>query len=240
VPALRARGGALILHIGCDLAQSVDRTAIVAVRSYRAEGTEGAARAQTHYEIRDVALLRRGLSYPVQVEQIVAIADGVADESPVLVCDRTGVGVAVVDMLRQSWSGKLIAVTSTGGATVERSPGGNVRVPKQDLVGVLEVLAVGRKLHARPNLPFAKELGEELRAFSYEISAASGHMKFAGSGAHDDLVSALCLALWASVRGQGSTTTFLDYIKADMARRGLDATNEQEMTIAGIPGLEQR
>ena len=57
-----------------------------------------------------------------------------------LVVDATGVGGAVLDMLREAWpGGRLVPVTITGGKSPVRS-GAAWSVPKRDLVVGLQVM----------------------------------------------------------------------------------------------------
>jgi hypothetical protein len=97
--------------------------------------------------------------------------------------------------------------------------GRDYSVPKGDLVGMLEVILSTRRLHVAPGLPYAQELDKELRAFGYEMGA-TGRPKYEGKGAHDDIVTALSLALWGAERGGNATgASFKEMMKKDIARR---------------------
>lgn len=213
------------IAIGVDLAQARDRTAIVAVRSWMADPTAEDAvrtrrpRRERHHAVEHAARLPVGMGYPEQAAEIVRLAaDLAADERPVLVIDSTGVGRAVVDLIKRDCPVPLRAVTIGAGAEVVRD-GWRVTVPKVELVGALEVALSGRRIRALPDLPLAKELDDELRAFGYEMSA-TGRPRYEGRGRHDDLVMALCLAVWQGERGGGAGAAFREFIKTDMARRG--------------------
>lgn len=193
-----------MLSIGVDLAQARDRTAIAAVSSFQAEEEQAGNRAHRvrHLTLTRLEKLTPGLPYPQQAELIVAVAERLAEhERPTLWVDATGVGRAVVDLVRVASPFPVRAVTLTGGTEVV-AHGQDISVPKVELVAALEVALSTRRLHAAPDLAFASTLDKELRAFSYELSP-SGRPLYAGKGAHDDLVLALALAVFGAERGGG-------------------------------------
>jgi hypothetical protein len=116
-----------------------------------------------------------------------------------LIVDQTGVGVAVVDVLRAAGL-TPVAVTIHGGDATTPVSSDEYRVPKRELAGVIQVLLQGRRLRIAEGLPQTAALTEELRNFKAKISL-SGHDSY-GAGAdwregnHDDLVLAVALACW--------------------------------------------
>ena len=229
-----------MLTIGIDLAQSRDRTALVALESYRPEvpvwevdiaeviantsvrdllrGRHRGPRVQFHHDIVHIERFPAGVTYPEQVVRVIRAADALSlEETANLVIDATGVGRPVVDMVRAACRYPMRAVTITGGSEVVKS-GRDVSVPKADLVGCLEITLSTRRLHAVPDLPYAEELDRELRSFGYELGA-SGRPKYEGKGSHDDLVLALSLALWGAERGSTVGASFKEFVLRDMARR---------------------
>ena len=190
-------------------------------------------RRHSEHEVIHIARLPIGLSYPAQVAAIVALADNLDEaERPTLVLDATGVGRAITDMVRAAWDGPIRAVVITGGDT-EHDGNGYSRVPKADLVACLEAVLSSRRLHARPGLPLASELEQELREFGYELGAA-GRPRYEGRGAHDDLVMSLSLALHAAER-RGGGASFVDYMRGDIARQGdgVPAARDEDVTHGG-------
>jgi hypothetical protein len=117
-----------------------------------------------------------------------------------LVIDATGVGRPVVDMIRQA---KLepVAITIHGGDAVTFENGW--RVPKRDLVSIVQVLLQTDRLKFAADLPIVGTLVQELLAFRVKISEA-GHDSYGSwrEGAHDDLVLALACAVWWAERYQ--------------------------------------
>ena len=98
----------------------------------------------------------------------------------------------------------IAAITITGGDQVTRD-GRDTRVPKRDLVGVVQALLQTGRLKIAPDLPLTATLTAELMNFRATISAAGHDSYGAGQdwrdGNHDDLVLALALAVWDAQHG---------------------------------------
>ena len=122
---------------------------------------------------------------------------------PVLVVDETGVGVAVVEMIREAMvragaEGYMLAVTITAGSAVTMPVSAHWRVAKKALASVLVTLFSNRRLHIA-DLPERALLIREAEAFSVKITP-EGNETFESwrDSEHDDLVLALALACWAA------------------------------------------
>ncbi len=119
--------------------------------------------------------------------------------APLLVVDQTGVGRPVVDMLRDVEL-KPVAVTITGGDAVTQD-GGDYRVPKRDLVSVVQILLDSDRLTIAERLKAGAVLTAELGAFKRNISL-KGHDSYGNDvgswreNPHDDMVLAVALACW--------------------------------------------
>jgi hypothetical protein len=157
---------------------------------------------ENHYAASYLERLPTGTPYPAQVERVKALHDRLKDDTggaPLLVVDQTGVGRPVVDMLRAAEL-KPVAVTITGGDAVSRD-GLDYRVPKRDLVSVVQVLLQSERLKIARALPEAQTLTSELLAFKVSISL-KGHDSYGNDvgpwreNPHDDLVLAVALACW--------------------------------------------
>lgn len=184
--------------VGVDLGQANDYTAI-AVAEVRAPAPDGAETAP-HYQIRHLERLELGTPYPQQVERVQVIMKGL--KGALLVVDQTGVGRPVVDMLRAK-SLNPYAVSIHGGDATTRD-GYNYRVPKRELVSILQVLLQSKRLQVAKSLPDAQTLVEEMLAFKVTISQ-TGHDSYGNDwreNPHDDLVLATALACW---RGEQTT-----------------------------------
>lgn len=145
-----------------------------------------------------------GTPYPEVAQRIGEIVDRVAkmrrEEYPTLYVDATGVGTPVVDLLRASatQASEVIAVYFTHGdrRTVEAY---EVKLGKAYLVSRLQSLLQTGRLHL-PRTSESEALSEEL--LNYEIRVDSNANDRYGAfkvGTHDDLVTALGLALQVDV-----------------------------------------
>ena len=171
---------------GLDLGKARDFTAIAIVEP---------ARADLH--LRHIERARLGTAYPAIVERVAALIsrpelDGQTD----LVVDATGVGVPVVDQMRETGLAP-IPVIITAGKRI-KCVNGMWRVPKAVLVrGLVAAIDSGR-LKVAKGLPDGKALVRELLDFKREITRR-GNAVFGGDREHDDLVIALALAVWWAV-----------------------------------------
>jgi hypothetical protein len=119
-----------------------------------------------------------------------------------LVVDQTGVGRAVVDMIRRAKvTPQLRPITITGGHAVSPGKDQALHVPKKELVSCLQVLMQSRRFHVVPTLPNADVLVKELQNFKINITAAANEVFEAWrEGQHDDLVLAVAIAAWTGER----------------------------------------
>lgn len=122
--------------------------------------------------------------------------------------DGTGVGVAVMDLLREArLPCPLYAVTIHGGDVVTEE-GRHYRVPKRDLIGVTQVALQSERLRIAPGLPEAVTLTKELLDYRVTIGANAHDSYDAREGAHDDLVLAVSLGLWLGERHGGNKVAY--------------------------------
>jgi hypothetical protein len=205
--------------VGLDLGQSADYTALAIVQSVKERKEESNLKTYLH--------LRHLERYPLRTPYT-TVADGVAvlmgsevlnhDEydpsrhriakSKVeLLVDKTGVGVAVTDLLKARGL-KFTSVTIHGGENVTRSSGRGYNVPKLDLVAALEVPFHSETLKVAEGLELWGVLREELMNFRRKVNTKTAHTSFEHwrETDHDDLVLAAALACWGAVRRRGNRT----------------------------------
>ena len=180
--------------VGLDLGQSSDNTAIAVVES------DDAVDPKT-YQLRHLDRWR-GLPYPQVVEKVRNVLDAVPAGSRLAV-DQTGVGEPAVKLIRAArLKVEVIPVLITGGdiPTLDRDAW---RVPKRDLVGVVNVLLETDRLRVAARLRHAKTLVRELRAFRVTIDPSTSNDSNSAwrERDHDDLVLSTALALYVSESG---------------------------------------
>jgi len=219
----------MAITVGCDIGQSVDCSGIVVVSSYVPEPTHVDDRPEMRHRVRWVEKIPLGTGYPAVVERIVTVAEAAAYHGPpVIVLDATGVGRPILDMLRQRTSISIRAVTYTGAAKESQTDAYSYRVPKRDLMATLELVLERDLIETVPDLPLAEDLEAEIRNFKWTTSDR-GHTTYEGHhGTHDDLVNALCLALWGATR-RGSADAMIGAVRR-LTERALGR-------VAGMPPL---
>jgi hypothetical protein len=198
-----------------DLGQSADFTALAVVQSVKEANEDG--------NLRTLLYLRHLERYPLRTPYT-DVADGlaalmrsetlnrdeydpsrqrVAKPKIELLVDKTGVGVAVTDLLKERGL-KFTSVTIHGGEKVTRSKDG-YNVPKLDLVAALEVPFNKETLKVAEGLQLWGVLREELQTFRRKVNPTTAHTSFEHwrESEHDDLVLAAAIACWGATGGRG-------------------------------------
>ena len=192
-----------MFYVGLDLGQARDYTAIVVAEKLPLEGAGPNGHGCEDYELHIRHMERfKDVSYPGIVSHIVGLMETPPlRNNAALAVDATGVGAAVVDMLRRS-SLVFDAVTITGGSTETQSDWYSYRVPQRDLVSTLQVLLQQGRLKIASQLEHAETLRRELMNFRVKVNVATGHDSYEAwrEGDHDDLVLAAALAAWRATR----------------------------------------
>ena len=184
--------------VGLDLGQASDYTALAIL-----ERTAGALPDEPNFAVRHLHRYPLGTSYPAIVANVVDLLSRppLVTASPTLAVDGTGVGKAVVDLFRrEDLPGDFEPVIITGG-DLETYEGDVRRIPKRDLVGVVQVALQTARLKIAPSLADAPTLQRELETFKATVAIAPQDTCEAWrEGQHDDLVLAVALALWCGAR----------------------------------------
>lgn len=186
--------------LGVDLGQAHDFTALVVIE-----------RVEEEFHVRHIERLPLATPYPAQVDRVAEIVSSPELARDVLVAvDGTGVGRAVVDLLRAAlkpFRTPLVAITITGGNATSRV-GSRWSIPKRDLIASAQVALQSRKLRIAAALPTAQVLVDELTAYRVKITD-DGHDSY-GNGRdapNDDLVLATAIATYAATRRRGARIT---------------------------------
>ncbi len=127
-----------------------------------------------------------------------------------LAVDGTGVGAAVVEMLRKEFRLRgakcnLRPITITSGREVNSTKDlTGWKVPKGELVSIIQVLMGTKRLTIEPQLPLAKQIKYEYDNFKEKVSKDTANVSYEAEreNVHDDMVLASALALWVGERGQ--------------------------------------
>jgi len=200
-----------MIVIGVDIGQVSDPTAIVVTEVGRPEKQHPDDRPEKQHLIRWIERVPLGTNYSVVVDRIAAIADQAAGFGhPTIVIDGTGVGRAIHDLLRSRTGASIRSITFTAGAGEKQVGPYSLKVPKRDLLAALEVVLQTKRVLAIPDCPLQADLNAELHSVNF-ATGANGHTTYdAASGRHDDLVSAMSLAIYWGER-RGGAEGFIEY-----------------------------
>jgi hypothetical protein len=210
-------------YVGLDLGQSADYTALAVVQKVPTHdpetGKHGHELHLKHLEryplktpYTDIADKVKTLitGPPFTMPVLDARLGRVAKPTTELVVDKTGVGVAVTDLLKERRLNH-VAVTITGlGQKAHHTGTREYSVPKQDLVSALEVPFHKGTLKVAKGLEGWPMLREELLNFRRKQNKATAHVSFEHwrESDHDDLVLAAALACWKATYRRTGTTRY--------------------------------
>ena len=213
-----------IVMLGVDIGQRVDPSAIAVAELVPPPLVErhspGSVRVDmvtpdrpSVWEIRYLARLPLNTPYPKVAQRVAEVAEGAARQklgvSLRMRIDITGVGRPVAELIVGALKERKVDcpvefVTFTFGDHLTTVAGGERRLGKAYLVSRLQSLLQTQRLKL-PRTAEAVELGKEL--LNYEIKVdPDGDAKFGAFkvGSHDDLVTALGLAVLQEVNTQPS------------------------------------
>jgi hypothetical protein len=192
--------------IGLDLGKSRDYSVLCVIQ--RTAPPVGEAT----YAVRHLHRWPLGTPYAKVANEVAELAYRPALGFPRIAADVTGVGQAVMEMIRAALRAKagggrpvqLCPVVIAGGHAVRMDTERTWHVAKGQLVSVLQALLSSRRLQIAKELPETKALVAELKAFSAKITT-SGNEKYEAlqERLHDDMVLALAMALWLADKARG-------------------------------------
>jgi len=206
-------------YVGLDLGQSADHTALAVIQKVPVyDAKTGKHSRELHLK----HLERYPLKTPYTdiADQVKSLLSGPPFTTPALlngrlarpttelIVDKTGVGAAVTDLLKERRL-NYIAVTITGlGQKVNRHGTREYSVPKQDLVSALEVPFHKGTLKVAKGLEGWPKLREELLNFRRKQNTRTAHISYEHwrESDHDDLVLAAALACWKATYKRKGTT----------------------------------
>lgn len=202
-----------VFFAGLDIGQATDPSALaLAERSVQPP-------AKPVYHFRYLERLKLGTSYPDQVAHVKTLVETPLLKSKLtLALDYTGVGRPVLDMFRAARiQCPLYGVSLHGGEAVtwDEKDRYVVRVPKRDLVAVVQVLLQSGRLKIAEALPEAKTLVKELLNFKVKIDPQTAHDSYSAwrDNIHDDLVLAVALACWIGEQKGGDTIAYTTVVR---------------------------
>ncbi len=183
--------------LGLSLGQPHEFTALAVLESSRD------AENIVQYAVRHLQRFPVGTPFAAIAEAVAALTRDANLNHPAVLADLTGIGGSILKLLRRSdIHGWIVPVTITIGRMVARDADGMHMVPKQDLVGCLQLLLQGRRLKVAKGLPDADLLSREMQNFRMKSVPLTGNDPMIAwrEGQHDDLVQAVASACWWAER----------------------------------------
>ena len=199
-------------HVGVDLGQSHDPTAICVLETKTAQIPDWAftkprwelprltAEKKAYVSPFNVVHLERlplGMSYPEQVLFVASLASRKPLKSPDVYIDYTGVGRPVYDLFHAARVPGIVGISITAGKDPQRTNTG-WSVPKNILVSGVQAKLHTGQLKVAAGLLDAPVLLKEFQDFRVTFTSAGNAIFNARQGQHDDLVLAVSLAVWGA------------------------------------------
>ncbi len=193
--------------LGVDLGQQSDPTAIVLTEHERSvinpniadtpEWERRPKKIRNTYTTRMIERHPLGTPYTEVVERVKTIMNipKIVGETQLIV-DATGVGLPVIDMMRQAGLSP-VGIWITPGESVSRVDYG-YKVPKRDIATALQIVYQSRRIGIVKSLELTPVLVNELQNFRVKIKESTGHDQYEAwrSGQHDDIVLAQGILIW--------------------------------------------
>ena len=178
--------------LGLDLATKKDYSALSIIEVRQQNG-------YNHFGIKFIERLPHGISYPKQIAHVrnrvnTPLKGGGSLRGAALAVDQTGVGEAVVDMLREDELAQYVSIWPiliTGGVSDSLDESRYCyHVAKRNLVSVVSKLFESGRITMVPGLAHEQTLKNELPNFKAKITAAGNEVFEAWRDSdHDDLKS---------------------------------------------------
>ena len=188
-------------YVGLDLGQANDFTAMAVLTRPNVHCSPQWRFRQPSYTLGHLERFHMGTPY----REIFAALRELLSKPPfyraIVAVDKTGVGQAVADLLRETVIGLpclFCPATITMGLAAGDVAGVGFCIPKKELVSVMQVCLQNRRLQIPRVLPHASLLVEELAKFKMKVKAprADQSLEDWREGPHDDLVFAVALAAY--------------------------------------------
>jgi len=190
--------------IAADIGKKRDYTAICGIEKWQNKWAwpyETRDDGLPYYRLKFIERLPLDTSYDIQVEAIEWVYNNVVEQykddniRPDIICDATGAGTVVLDMIRKVLP--AYGIWFHGGNNVTYNDGIH-NVPVSDLAMVLQVAMQSKRLTFSAGIPDLAKLKKELMAFTYKTNIKTGHTQFEAwrERDHDDQVYSVCCGLW--------------------------------------------
>lgn len=188
--------------IGADVGQSIDPFAFTIVQRKLLSTNRETNEDEYKFNLVWVEQMPLNTEYEIAIDRLEAfVTDKRLSGRVQVAMDRSSVGRPIIETARKrpALAEILWGITSTPGRKESREKNApmNFAVPKKDLTGHLQLALQRRRLKWNPRCPWAAELKKQLLVYTGDKRKAI--VGFGTSpNAHDDIIMALCNAIWLS------------------------------------------
>lgn len=161
------------------------------------------------YTVRWIALWPLGTKYTILAEDLSKLYQNPKVSKSRLAADNTGVGQAVLDLIREKQvDARLIPITSHGGQISHFDVAEQAwHTAKRDMVASLQVILQSGLLDIDDRVPHLDRVRKELVSYRETITRAKNTTFAADSSQHDDIVSSLMMAVWLGEQDGGGSAS---------------------------------
>jgi hypothetical protein len=193
--------------VGLDLGPAGELTGLAVIQRPRVHPSHTPAQRRPTHTLIHLHRFPLGTPYPEIIDAVRKLLNTPPLPGATCAIDQTGVGRSVwrlfMDALATSVTCRFVPVMIGPGLKAERVPGTGIFIPRQELVGTLQVLMQTRRLIIPTALPHIETLVKELGTFKANpvtVTAAAKADPLAAwrEGQHDDLVLAVALGAFMS------------------------------------------
>jgi hypothetical protein len=193
--------------VGLDLGPAGEMTGLAVIQRPRVHPSHPLAQRRPAHTLIHLQRFTLATPYPEIIDQVEKLLRTPPLPGSVFAVDHTGVGRQVLrlfkDSLAQRVTCQFVPVMIGVGLRAESVAGVGIFIPRQELVGTLQVLMQTRRIVFPATLSHVQTLVKELGTFRAKpptLAAAEKADPVAAwrEGPHDDLVLAVALAAWLS------------------------------------------
>ncbi len=193
--------------VGLDLAPAGELTGLAVIQRPLVHTSHAPAQKRPTHALIHLQRFSLGTPYSDIIDELGKLLRTPPLPGAVCGIDQTGVGRSVfrffTDSLARRVTCRFVPVMIGPGLKAERVPGTGILIPRQELVGALQVLLQTRRIVFPTALPHVAMLRKELESFKAKpvtvaAAAKTDPLTAWREGQHDDLVLSVALAAFMS------------------------------------------
>jgi len=186
--------------LGVSLGQPDQRTSMVAIRRRTVPSEMQTGATYRTYTVLGLHRWSKGTAYSIIAADISAKTAEPPFRDCLLALDRSGVGIQIVNMIRAAQPAASVKPIMVTGEVDVQVDGPGWRVPRLDLVAVVNEILQSQRLEILKKLKDATMLKKELLAFRAKPGRSGGEWRIRPE---DDAILALACGMWVGEKTAG-------------------------------------